>query len=235
MIADSRKMPGPVIILGMHRSGTSCLAGSLEEAGLFLGDINKQAAANLKGNRENRTIMNLHEDIFSDNNASWDAPRQALIWSDDHIARRQAIIDGYPSDRTWGFKDPRTLMLLDGWIEVLPNARFVGTFRHPHAVARSLRIRNGFTAERAIRIWTVYNDALLGFRKKIEFDVINFDLPPVEYLEKIKAISSRLGFDHCVGDQSFFDPDLRSNTHGDEDIGDLRTLQLYRELMDISK
>ena len=32
-------MPDRVVcILGMHRSGTSCLTGSLQQAGLFLGD-----------------------------------------------------------------------------------------------------------------------------------------------------------------------------------------------------
>jgi len=31
----------PILILGMHRSGTSCLAGCLEEAGLYLGDVTK--------------------------------------------------------------------------------------------------------------------------------------------------------------------------------------------------
>jgi len=32
-----------VLILGMHRSGTSCLAGSLQEAGLYLGEVNTAA------------------------------------------------------------------------------------------------------------------------------------------------------------------------------------------------
>jgi len=44
----------PILILGMHRSGTSCLAGCLEEAGLYLGDVNLKAGFNKKGNRENR-------------------------------------------------------------------------------------------------------------------------------------------------------------------------------------
>lgn len=43
-----------VLILGMHRSGTSCLAGSLQEAGLYLGEVNTAAPHNAKGNRESR-------------------------------------------------------------------------------------------------------------------------------------------------------------------------------------
>ena len=47
------KKSSPIAILGMHRSGTSCLAGSLQEAGIYLGDVVTSAAHNQKGNREN--------------------------------------------------------------------------------------------------------------------------------------------------------------------------------------
>ena len=43
----------PVAIVGMHRSGTSCLAGCLEDLGLTLGKVNRAAPHNLKGNNEN--------------------------------------------------------------------------------------------------------------------------------------------------------------------------------------
>ena len=43
----------PIVILGMHRSGTSCLAGCLEELGLHLGTVITSAPHNKKGNREN--------------------------------------------------------------------------------------------------------------------------------------------------------------------------------------
>jgi len=47
-------LPGrPMLILGMHRSGTSCLAGCLQAAGLISGEVNIQAMYNAKGNREN--------------------------------------------------------------------------------------------------------------------------------------------------------------------------------------
>lgn len=40
-----------VIVLGMHRSGTSCLTGLLQQAGVALGNVVKEAAHNKKGNR----------------------------------------------------------------------------------------------------------------------------------------------------------------------------------------
>ena len=53
-----------VVVLGMHRSGTSCLAGSLEQQGLFLGEVNTSAPWNRRGNRERFDVMNLQGDIL---------------------------------------------------------------------------------------------------------------------------------------------------------------------------
>ena len=51
-------------VLGMHRSGTSALIGSLQAAGLHLGKHNTWNAHNLKGNRENNDIVQLHEELL---------------------------------------------------------------------------------------------------------------------------------------------------------------------------
>ena len=146
-----------VIILGMHRSGTSCLAGSLEQAGLYLGEVNKKAPHNARGNRENRDIMDLNDLVLSSAGGSWDNPPHPWIhWSADQIAARDALIATYPTDKVWGFKEPRTLFTLDGWLDALPNTQLVGTFRHPMAVAQSLKARNGFSIERGLDLWLAF-------------------------------------------------------------------------------
>ena len=71
----SMELPARVIcILGMHRSGTSCLTGSLQEAGLSLGDCHTWNPHNLRGNRENQAFVDLHDDILKANHGAWDAP-----------------------------------------------------------------------------------------------------------------------------------------------------------------
>ena len=66
----------PIVMLGMHRSGTSVLAGSLHEAGLALNDVVTQAPHNRKGNRESRAIMFMQEDLLKCNGGAWDDPPQ---------------------------------------------------------------------------------------------------------------------------------------------------------------
>ncbi|HHL42269.1 MAG TPA: sulfotransferase family protein, partial [Hellea balneolensis] len=100
----------PVLILGMHRSGTSCLAGCLQEAGLYLGAVNTKAGFNTKGNREYRAVMELHEHLLNQNNASWDHPPATPVnWQDNELSALIKIAVEFPTHQIWGAKDPRTL------------------------------------------------------------------------------------------------------------------------------
>ena len=162
-------------ILGMHRSGTSCLTGALEEAGLFLGDVSRVNPHNLKGNMENPRIVALHDDLLKENGGSWDNPPDTVIWGANHRLLRDSIISGYGGSGYWGFKDPRTLFTLDGWLEAVPRMRLAGVFRHPVPVAQSLKGRNGFSPERSFAIWTRYNERLLQCHERASFPIISFD------------------------------------------------------------
>ncbi len=212
MTTRTGKQLFPVIILGMHRSGTSCLAGSLEEAGLYLGDVNREAPHNAKGNHENIRIMDLHEAVLTANNGGWDAPPEATIWSSEHKAQRDAIIATYPAGKPWAFKDPRTLLTLDGWLEVLPSARLVGTFRHPLAVARSLHARNGFPQEKSMALWAYYNRKLLRYQRQFGFDLVCFDWPDDRYHGKLAHIARSLNLIEPRHGFSFFESNLRKNS-----------------------
>ena len=66
-----------ILILGMHRSGTSCLAGSLQKRGVFLGQVHEVNPHNRKGNRENQRLVDLNTKILQYNHADWDRPPQA--------------------------------------------------------------------------------------------------------------------------------------------------------------
>ncbi len=64
-----------ITILGMHRSGTSALAGSLQAAGLELGDVRTEGETfNQKGNREPSELIALHEDVLITNGGAWHLP-----------------------------------------------------------------------------------------------------------------------------------------------------------------
>ncbi|MFM7136546.1 MAG: sulfotransferase family protein, partial [Planctomycetota bacterium] len=166
-----------VAILGMHRSGTSLLAGTLQQCGLELGDVNTQAPANEKGNRESWLLMALHEDLLRKAGGFWHTPPvRPVIWTRLHEAMRRLFIDEFAGIPLWGFKDPRLLHLLDGWLEVLPELETVGIFRHPLEVAESLRKRTPslFPGDAAERLWLDHNRRLLAWHDRTGCPLLEF-------------------------------------------------------------
>lgn len=196
----------------MHRSGTSCLAGALEQAGVFLGKVFTKNPFNARGNRENGRIMALHEELLSDNGRAWDQPPpvgETLRWGGVRRAERDAIIALYAERPTWGFKDPRTLLALPGWREALPHLETVGTFRHPLAVAGSLAHRNGFPRERALALWQNYNVRLLAEHRATGTPLVCFDVAPEEFRGVLGRLGQRLGLEQDLGATEFFTDELR--------------------------
>ena len=96
-----------VIILGMHRSGTSCLAGSLQASDLELGEVFTANPHNKKGNRESERVMALHESLLEMNSASWDQPK-VVEWDDAH--RLKSLISFAPF-RFGGLRIPEPAFL----------------------------------------------------------------------------------------------------------------------------
>ncbi|HEY1078289.1 MAG TPA: sulfotransferase [Fontimonas sp.] len=235
MTTDTPRAAAPIAILGMHRSGTSCLAGCLQEAGLYLGDVNTAAPANARGNRENRAIMDLHDMVLRDNGGSWDMPPAAPKWSAEQRQQREALIGGFPRHEVWGFKDPRSLLVLDGWRESLPALRFIGTFRHPAAVAASLRTRNGFTMERGYEIWREYNTRLLRYQRELGFALLSFDWEPERYRLALEANAARLGLKAPQNGFEFFAGSLRSHRASAADGLGAKDIALYAQLQEIAE
>ena len=150
----------------MHRSGTRLLTGTLQESGLVLGDVVTVAPHNRKGNRESLPIRALHDDLMQRAGGDWDRPPQQVSWQPVHTALRDAVIASHLGDSFWGFKDPRTLFCLEGWLDVLPNLQMVAIVRHPEAVARSLQARNGMALADGLELWRLYNARLLSWLER---------------------------------------------------------------------
>jgi len=209
-----------VIILGMHRSGTSALAGSLEEAGLEMGEVVGAAPHNRKGNRENWAILQMQEDLLARNGGSWKNVPSAVRWFDLHRAVRDDFIAGFRGAQVWGFKDPRNLLTLDGWLEVLPDAELVGIFRHPMLVASSLRRRDGLAIEEGLSLWCLYNEKLLALHRMRPFPLIEFDDDPDLFRRKLRFICEALRLPGRFRAPRFFEDALRHRHERDgRDLG----------------
>lgn len=148
----------PVIVIGMHRSGTSALTRLLQQSGLFMG-------RGASRNEEAAFTNAVNAWLFRQASATWDRPETVdELFADESV--RPALVDylggivrGPASvrflgprrwwryrgldrmDGPWGWKDPRNTWTLPLWRELFPDARVLHIVRHGVAVAESLRVR----------------------------------------------------------------------------------------------
>ena len=227
--------PRLLCVLGMHRSGTSCLTGSLQEAGVDLGNCHTWNPHNLKGNRENQDVVDLNDDVLAVNNASWDAPSSRVRWSDAHYSRARALIEQHAASPCFGFKDPRTLLTLDGWLTAFPDLSFIGIFRDPINVAQSLHNRSGMPLEQGLSLWYQYNRRLWSYYRSHGFPVLCFDDDAEVFKVKLRKTLLNLGLTTELSSASFYDEALRS-AEGDRSIKvGWRVSRLFKKLKQIAE
>ena len=146
----------PVIILGMHRSGTTMVTDLLEQLGLFVGDKKEV-------NNESLFFIQMNTWLLREANASWDNPHNFLFINDvfkqnagrvaeSHLHSLKSInFLGYKRflkyrdirnlETPWGWKDPRNTFTIDIWHKIFPDAKIIHVYRNPLDVAESLRKR----------------------------------------------------------------------------------------------
>ncbi len=156
---------GPVCIIGMHRSGTSMVANLLRRHGLSLGPDECLLGANESnqaGHFEHTGFVEINEALLKQLGGSWDnPPRLQSSWEQDprldNLTRKASLLTkDFATCTNWGWKDPRTTLLLPFWRRIVPNLRYVICIRNPLAVASSLAQRDGQSIPAAIHLWRQY-------------------------------------------------------------------------------
>ena len=172
--ANSAAPRSPVLVVaGMHRSGTSCTAELLRSAGLFLGDDLLGAdARNPRGYFEDRAFVDYHRRVLAAHGVADDGLVGDVRIEPTDSFRRQAIdlVEARRSLlRPWGWKDPRTVLFLEFWAELVPDARYVFVFRPPWDVIDSLFRRGDRVFSRnpqlALTAWMTYNARIRDFAR----------------------------------------------------------------------
>jgi len=174
----------PIIITGMHKSGTSLTAAMLQAAGMNIGEnLMVAGPGNPLGHFEDMDLYALHCDVLKVQGIHMDGwtTQSKVKVPQQFQARAQTIFQGkQASGGVWGWKEPRTTLFLDFWKQAIPKAKFVFVYRKPWEVVDSLFRRGDriFTQNPrfAIETWMAYNKTLLKFRQRHEPDTFLFDV-----------------------------------------------------------
>jgi len=179
------------VVIGMHRSGTSCLAGCLRHGGVDFGKVSRTNRFNRKGTFELTEIQAIHDQILALNNCSWfNPPIRELEVHDYHKKKLREILETLEGSETLGVKDPRILFLLPLWKELLGDKiQLIGSFRRPFEVALSLRKRNKLELSKGLEMWRRYNSNLINEHKRKPFPIVHYNLLDRNvYLDSIRAV-----------------------------------------------
>jgi len=171
-----------VVILGMHRSGTSLTAGILHKMGVSMGRmLLGPNPSNKKGHYENKIIEELNKDILRVAGGSWDCPpKQQFINDIKHRfdAKIKRIIK-LEQEKIWGWKDPRTVLTIELFIPYLSNLHFIVCRRDRDDIAKSLQLRNGSSIKKWRKLAAIYdnriNHILLKYKHCYPFLEVNFN------------------------------------------------------------
>ena len=154
------------VVLGMHRSGTSLLAGGLQAMDIDMGKKLLPASPfNPKGHFENEDFVKLNDEILQAAGGSWDnPPTEEAILSvrqqfDDKIKK---TVEKHQK-KLWGWKDPRTTLTIKLYLPYLEHPFFITCFRKSEEVALSLYRRDKMPKQKGIQLAKIYNDRLLKF------------------------------------------------------------------------
>jgi hypothetical protein len=166
-----------VVVVGMHRSGTSLCAHLLQTMGVNMADDAGASPNNRKGHWERPRINDLNDRIFTRFGRGWNEAAHILAlpehWLDDATVKAVkgeligVLASGMSRPGLYGFKDPRTARLLPVWREVFAAVgavpRFIFCIRNPAQVARSVHARDRMARDQAEYRWLMYNaEAVIG-------------------------------------------------------------------------
>lgn len=228
-----------LVVLGMHRSGTSAFAGMLHHLGATLPrELMLATKDNEKGYFESIASLRFHDDLFRQAGSTWRDWRPFnkswLNSANGETLKDQAselLLDQFGNAPLCVFKDPRICRLFAFWAEAAENAGIttlpVLTHRNPLEVAQSLFQRDGVDPSEAYLIWLRHIlDAEIQTRGTTRF-FTSYDRLLRNWAGEVKRIQSTLEivfprFDERAGAKidEFLSTDLRHFQEPKEKVTD---------------
>ncbi|MDG6348853.1 glycosyltransferase, partial [Luteimonas sp. 8-5] len=191
---------GGLLVLGMHRSGTSALARVLGLCGADLGSrVASAGAGNETGHWEDSFAVELHDRLLSQFGATWDSPfalPRDWLGSAQGVEAVAGIADYLRGNRAlhplWASKDPRLCLFAPAWTRAAGEAGMplaaVMVLRDPAEVAGSLAARDGIARGRGLLLWLEYAIAAADAAQAVPVAVLDYQ----ELLEDWRAALGRI-------------------------------------------
>lgn len=196
-----------LIVIGVHRSGTSVVTRYLNMMGAYFGPEGVSTDLgigdeNPKGFWERRDVRRLNDLILEDGRSAWHdvvdfRPTElSPLAADAFQEKARLLILDLDAHRPWVLKDPRFCVTFPFWRPLLEMPIVVFVVRHPVEVAQSLARRNGFSVAFGLALWEAYSlhaiKAVKGL-PRVLIDHGDMVADPVSSVQRLHCRLSDLG------------------------------------------
>ena len=155
-----RPAGGQMVVLGMHRSGTSSIGGLLALFGAWPGpeQLLLRGPDNPRGHFEHGEIHMACLRRLQAAGGDWKTPAEHAPATAVDAFRREvaAVLETLEPRRPWFIKEPRLCLLVRELLPLLTRPIFIHVVRDPIEVAASLQIRDEMSATQALGLWEHY-------------------------------------------------------------------------------
>jgi hypothetical protein len=189
-----------VMVVGMHRSGTSAVTRVINLLGVPLGraDDVYSAEDNPSGHWESRELCALDTvilNVFGGFDIAM--PPMPRSWLQSRRAARlrpvmRATFNNVYQEERWLWKDPRLCLTLPLWRQVLNDFCVVFVVRDAGPVVRSLHRREGFPPFYCYALWEVYNRRAAAAASGLPVVRVDFDSMLEDPLSHVKLLAEGL-------------------------------------------
>src|ERR1044071_2908508 len=187
----------PILVLGMHRSGTSLITELIAAMGSYAGPPDKLTPPDIfnpTGYWEHIDAGVLDREILKALDSTWaqvthaDVSHLSHEKRADYVARAKEIAQSLSGRESFVLKDPRIALILPLWIEALGKPICVIAWRDPLAVAQSLMHRDKRPILLWLALWEHYNRVLLRETAELPRVLLSYE----ELLAKPQRVTSEL-------------------------------------------
>jgi hypothetical protein len=204
----------PVLVLGMHRSGTSALIQLLSDLGVAIDsaeDLLRPNEFNIGGHFEPKDVVQCNNELLRQAAYSWAGPpvHHPVDWCipPELLARMKACVERRRAKwSSWIWKDPRFCITLPAWRPILGDPICLIIWRHPREVADSLYNRNKFPIGASTVLWEVYCRASIANTEDLPRLLCSFDdllAEPKPNIARVREFLSGCGLPIPTETESF--------------------------------
>ncbi|PKM03322.1 MAG: glycosyl transferase family 1 [Gammaproteobacteria bacterium HGW-Gammaproteobacteria-6] len=238
-----------ILILGMHRSGTSALTRVVNLLGAALGErLMAAGPSNEAGHWEPMAVYEAHEKLLTALGRRWDDFREMPEdWAAHPQAQRCAqsirrfVADELAGEPLWAVKEPRLCRLLPLWPMALRGLELrltaVIMVRNPLEVAASLARRDGTDPAAAILLWMQHLIEAERASRQLPRALVCYDGLLADWQKTTASVADQLQIrwpksSSLVATQvnSFLSPQLRHHRVASDTLGEGAMPALARRL-----